>query len=111
MTKCSQFDKKVSDMRPLYDIRIEFKADEEQNSFTIECYRNGKLVYSEMMEVSIYMKMCMYENPVHKIVSFLNPHSFNTEECRDSDRNVKKHFNPFGVWFLKLFGKYKKLSI
>lgn len=111
MTKCSQIDKKVSNMELLEDIRIEFKADEEDNSFLIECHRNGKLVYSEMMEASIYMKICMRENPVHKVISFLNPHSFDTKERRDGDRNVKKHFNPFGVWFLKLFGKYKKLSI
>ena len=98
-------------MKLLDDIKIELKADEEQNSFMIECYRNGKLVYWEKMDASIFVKMSMHENPVHEIVDFLNPRSFDSENCGDGNRNVKKHFNSFGIWILKLFGKYKKLTI
>lgn len=111
MTKSSQIDKNVSNMKLLDDIRIEFKADEEQNYLVIECHRNGKLVYWEKMDASIFAKMSMHENPVHEIVGFLNPYLLDAEKRSDSNRNVKKRFNSFGIWVLKLLGKYKKLTI
>lgn len=98
-------------MEILEDIRIKLKFDKEQDTLTIECDRNGLPVYLERMDTSIFAKIDACENPIHEVIDFLNPHSFETKERRDGNRDVKKHFNSLGVWVLKLFGKYKKLTI